>query len=245
VITLTNVGSAYDAIALSQGLWVKRIDFTGVTQLKADLRVNKIGTGTQSWQIWNDTDGAQIGVIDDAGAAGVKSLAATFNVSLTGEKVVRVRAKSTIAADDPVFLACDLTAVRPARSFERVYLLDQVQKNTVGLTHNMRDNATGYKAALLAPFNQTPAQVATVMKADADRYLVRTGWLTDLLARNATLAADTLADAGLTVAQTTALRDTLAAVANHTKAATLTTAAQVNAEADYILANVPVYERLW
>lgn len=104
MVTLTNVGTSYDAIAASQGLGWGRIDFTGVTQVKMDLRVNKIGTGTQSWQLWNETDGSQIGVIDDAGAAGVKTLSATFTVSLTGEKLVRIRAKSTVAADDPVFL---------------------------------------------------------------------------------------------------------------------------------------------
>lgn len=108
MITLTNVGTAYDAITASQGLGLIRIDFTGVTQLKLDVRVNKIGTGTQSWQLWNDTDGSEVGVINDAGAAGVKTLSATFAVALTGEKVLRVRAKSTVAADDPVFLGASI-----------------------------------------------------------------------------------------------------------------------------------------
>lgn len=103
MVTLTNVGSAYDSIAASKGLGLFRVNFTGLTQLVLDVFVNKIGTGTQSWQLWNVTDGTQIGVIDDAGPAGDKVLNATFNVSLTGEKLVRLRAKSTVAADDPVF----------------------------------------------------------------------------------------------------------------------------------------------
>jgi hypothetical protein len=104
MVTLTNVGTAYDAIAASQGLGIGRLDFAGVTQVKFDVRVNKVGTGTQSWQLWNDTDGTQIGVIDDAGAAGTKTLSATFNTGLpTGEKLVRIRAKSTNGADDPIF----------------------------------------------------------------------------------------------------------------------------------------------
>jgi hypothetical protein len=107
--TLTNVGSAYDAIAASKELGLQRIDFTGATQVVFDVFVNKIGTGTQSWQLWNVTDNAQIGVIDDAAvAADNRLLTATFNVALTGEKVVRVRAKSTIAADDPVFYGCSV-----------------------------------------------------------------------------------------------------------------------------------------
>jgi hypothetical protein len=108
MVTLTNVGSTYDAIPASQGLGLIRINFTGVTQLVLDVRVNKIGTGTQSWQLWNETDGAQIGVIDDAAAAGIKTLSATFNVALVGEKVVRIRAKSTVPGDDPIFLGASV-----------------------------------------------------------------------------------------------------------------------------------------
>lgn len=109
MVTLTNVGSAYDSIAASKGLGMQRINFTGATQVMFDVLVNKVGTGTQSWQLWNMTDGAQIGVIDDAAAAGDnRLLSATFNVNLTGEKLVRVRAKSTVAADDPVFYGCSV-----------------------------------------------------------------------------------------------------------------------------------------
>lgn len=110
MVTLTNVGSNYDAITASQGLGWGRFDFTGVTQIKMDVKVNKIGTGTQSWQLWNETDGSQIGVIDDAGAAGAKTLSATFNVSLTGEKLVRIRAKSTVATDDPIYYCGSILA---------------------------------------------------------------------------------------------------------------------------------------
>ena len=108
VVTLTNVGSTYDAIPASQGLGMARVDFTGATTVKLDLKVQKIGTGTQSWQLWNETDGSQIGVIDDSGAATVKTLSGTFAVNLTGEKLVRIRAKSTVAADDPVLLGSSM-----------------------------------------------------------------------------------------------------------------------------------------
>jgi hypothetical protein len=111
MVTLTNVGASYDAIVASQGLAVGLINFTGVTQAVFLVRVNKIGTGTQSWQLWNDTDGTQIGVIDDAGASGVKNLQATVSVSLIGIKRVRVRVKSTVAADDPIFYDADVLPV--------------------------------------------------------------------------------------------------------------------------------------
>ena len=104
MVTITNVGTAYDAVAASRGLGLADIDFTGITSVLFKVRVNKIGTGTQSWQLWNDTDGTQIGVITDAAAAGDnKLLSATFSVTLVGVKTVRVRAKSTVNGDDPVF----------------------------------------------------------------------------------------------------------------------------------------------
>jgi len=103
MVTLTNVGSAYDTIAAARGLGIQRIDFRGATQVTFDVYVNKVGTGTQSWQLWNETDGAEVGVINDAGAAGNKFLTTTFSVNINGVKLCRVRAKSTVAADDPVF----------------------------------------------------------------------------------------------------------------------------------------------
>lgn len=111
MVTLTNVGSAYDAIAASRGLGIGLVNFTGVTQVVFRVKVTKVGTGTQSWQLWNETDATQIGVIDDAGAASTKDLEATFSVSLTGVKSVRVRAKSTVGTDDPVFLGAAILTV--------------------------------------------------------------------------------------------------------------------------------------
>jgi hypothetical protein len=68
------------------------------------VHVNKAGTGTQSWQLWNETDGTQVAVIDDAAAVGDnKILTTTAGVNLSGLKKIRVRAKSTTAADDPVY----------------------------------------------------------------------------------------------------------------------------------------------
>lgn len=112
MITLTNVGSSYDAIAASRGLGIQDIDFTGIGQVIFRVRVNKVGTGTQSWQLWNDTDGAEIARIDDSAAAGDnKSLVTTVNVSLTGVKTCRVRAKSTLSTDDPVFYGASVLTV--------------------------------------------------------------------------------------------------------------------------------------
>lgn len=107
--TLTNVGAAYDTVANAKGLGIALVDFTGCSGIRFDVFVNKVGSGTQSWQLWNDTDGSQIAVIDDAGATGDKVLTMQTAAGLpTGVKRVRVRAKSTTAADDPVFYGAAL-----------------------------------------------------------------------------------------------------------------------------------------
>jgi hypothetical protein len=104
LVTLTNVGAAYDATAGSKGLGFAVVDFTNVTAVDFTVHVNKAGTGTQSWQLWNETDGTQVAVIDDAAAVGDnKILTTTAGVNLSGLKKIRVRAKSTTAADDPVY----------------------------------------------------------------------------------------------------------------------------------------------
>jgi hypothetical protein len=110
MVTLTNVGTTYDAITASQGLGMGLMDLTGITQLKVVLKVQKIGTGTQTWQVWNETDSVSIGEIPDAGAAAIRNLTATFPVNLTGEKLIRIRAKSTVSTDDPVYLAGTILA---------------------------------------------------------------------------------------------------------------------------------------
>lgn len=103
-LVLTNIGSSYDAIALSKGLGIASIDFTGCTRIDLAVNVNKVGTGTQSWQVWNVTDGAELMVVDDTGAAGDKLLTANKTTNLpTGVKTVRIRGKSSTAADDPVY----------------------------------------------------------------------------------------------------------------------------------------------
>ena len=103
-VVLTNVGTSYDAVALSKGLGIASIDFTGCIQIDFIVFVNKIGSGTQSWQLWDVTGGAELTVINDAAGSGDKTLSVAKTTSLpTGIKTVRVRVKSTTAADDPVY----------------------------------------------------------------------------------------------------------------------------------------------
>lgn len=102
-IALTNVGATYDAVALSQFLPFFEAYMDGIDTIVFAVRVNKIGAGTQNWQLWNETDASQAAVISDAGAAGAKYLTVTASgLALTGLKRFRVRANSSTAADDPV-----------------------------------------------------------------------------------------------------------------------------------------------
>jgi hypothetical protein len=155
---------------------------------------------------------------------------------------LRLAGQANNSTGDPV-IGLVVVEVYTATTFERVGLVEQFVRNVYQLVKNMRENAQGYKDRIAA--GQTAASVATVMVADAGQYLIRLGWLTDLFTNAPTLAGRCLGDLGLLTSQATSLRDTLQGVAEHTQTATLTTGAEVNAEADYILANVPNYAKLW
>ena len=103
MITLTNVGTAYDTIQAARGLGIALIDFRGATQVRFVVYHQKIGTGTISYQLWNETDGAEICVLTDSGAQGVRLLDQTFAINIAAVKLCRIRAKSTVSTDDPVF----------------------------------------------------------------------------------------------------------------------------------------------
>lgn len=113
MVTLTNVGTAYDTIAASKGLGIQDVDFTGVTQVVFRARWNKIGSGVLSWQLWDETDGTEVARLDDAIAGDNKTASIIAGVSKTGIHTLRVRAKSTVAGDDPVFYGASVLLVRP------------------------------------------------------------------------------------------------------------------------------------
>ena len=117
-LALTNIGTAYDGTDAARGLGTALVQTAGITSVIFGVRVNKIGSGTQSWQLWNETDGVEIALIDDAGAAGAKTLFVTRDFAQpldAGLKVVRVRAKSTTAQDDPVYYGGAAAIQRAAR----------------------------------------------------------------------------------------------------------------------------------
>jgi hypothetical protein len=117
-VNILNVGAAYDSTIQSQGLGVARVQTAGITAFEWTVRVQKNGTGTQSWQLWDETNSAEITVIDDPGATGSKELAISrvFAPPLgAGLRTVRVRTRSTVAADDPVYFGSALVIRRVER----------------------------------------------------------------------------------------------------------------------------------
>lgn len=129
-------------------------------------------------------------------------------------------------------------------TFESVGVVFQIVGNIYGLVNNMRDNAAAYKTQAAAP-GANLVTIASVMRADANLYLERIGWISSLATRNLTVFTNALAIFGMVPSDATSLRTTLTNVCNHTIAATLNTQANINTEADYILANTPTFERLW
>ena len=129
-------------------------------------------------------------------------------------------------------------------TIERIGLVLQLVHNTYNLMRNWRDNATDYKARAAVQGVNVGA-LAAIMVADADQFLARIASMTAAVTRNQTLVSNALTDLGLTLSALNTLKTTLEGVANHTKAASLTTTQAIIAEGDYILANVPNYERIW
>jgi hypothetical protein len=115
-LALTNVGAAYDATAASKGLGHVRVETAGVNAVEFLVRYDKVGTGTLTFQLWNETTGLEVGALNDAAASAngkVLSSVLTFAPPLgPGIADLRVRCKSTVAADDPNYYGSSLRVRR-------------------------------------------------------------------------------------------------------------------------------------
>jgi hypothetical protein len=122
-VTLTNVGAAYDTGNDAQSFPFVYIQGAGVTRIDFEVRVRKVGTGTQDWQLWDETNGVEAigsttvtsGSLSDAGAAADRTLTGSrvFASPLApGIRKLRVRVRSSTAADDPTFLNSSLLVFR-------------------------------------------------------------------------------------------------------------------------------------
>jgi hypothetical protein len=119
-LALTNIGITYDATGPAKGLGFLLVETAGVTLLRWQVRWNKIGTGTLSWQLWDETNGLEVARVDDAAAAGdnrVQTVDVTPTPSpmVPGQRILRVRCKSTTSTDDPVYYGSCLALSRVER----------------------------------------------------------------------------------------------------------------------------------
>lgn len=114
MVTLTNVGANYDTTQAARGLGIGLIDFRGATHVRFVVYHQKVGSGTITYQLWNMDDGTIIALagggaegvaVADNQAAAVRVLDQTFQITpIAGIKLCRVRAKSSVSSDDPIFL---------------------------------------------------------------------------------------------------------------------------------------------
>jgi hypothetical protein len=108
-VTLTNIGTAF------RPLGMLRLQAAGITGFEFSVLVNKVGSGTQSWRLFDRTNNQQITVFDDTGAAGERLLGpvtAAVGPLAAGMRTLQVDGRSSVAADDPIFGGASLVIRR-------------------------------------------------------------------------------------------------------------------------------------
>ena len=111
-VAKTNIPATYTNVLIGLNGERVDVDFTGFTQFKLVCRFNLLGTGTHNWRVVDDA--LITNVLYESAAntvAGEKENNSGW-VNLptwaTGEKAMRLQAKSTLNTDDPVYRGCTL-----------------------------------------------------------------------------------------------------------------------------------------
>lgn len=108
-VTKTNIGTAYVNIPPGANGERSLIEFTGCTQFRIVLNANFVGTGPWNVRLVRDSDNAVIYESPNLTQTGERELDTDWQsipAEASGLAVVRIQAKSTTAADDPVFRRC-------------------------------------------------------------------------------------------------------------------------------------------
>lgn len=105
-VAKTNIGTSY--VNINPGLNGERIliNFTGCTQYRLIATANLVGTGPFGLRAVRDSDDAVLyenASISQTGERELDTGWQTLPAAASGEMLCRVQAKSTVAADDPVF----------------------------------------------------------------------------------------------------------------------------------------------
>jgi hypothetical protein len=118
-VVLTNVGANFDTTSASKGLGFVRVEGAGITGAEWTCRWNKIGTGTLDFQLWDETTSTQLAIITDTAAAGdnrqqTETIVPGSPLSV-GSHLLRVRVRSSVATDDPVYYGSSLRIRRASQ----------------------------------------------------------------------------------------------------------------------------------
>lgn len=110
-VTKTNIGTAYVNVPPGANGERVLIDFTGCTQYRLRLWANFAGTGPWQVRIVRDSDNAVLYESPSLTQSGERELDSGWQnlpAAASGAIEVRLQAKSTTAADDPIFHRCTL-----------------------------------------------------------------------------------------------------------------------------------------
>jgi len=110
-ITKTNIGTSYVNVPVGLNGERSLVEFTGCTQYRLILHANLVGTGPFGFRLVRDGDSAVLYENANIAQTGERELDTdwqTLPAAASGLTLVRLQAKSTVAADDPVIRRCIL-----------------------------------------------------------------------------------------------------------------------------------------
>jgi hypothetical protein len=105
-VTKTNIGTAWVNVLPGANGERSLVDFTGATHYRLIASANLVGTGPFGLRVVRDSDSAVLYENANIAVTGERELDTDWQVlpaEASGLALVRVQAKSTVAADDPVF----------------------------------------------------------------------------------------------------------------------------------------------
>ena len=122
-LVLTGIGTTYDNVALTKGLGFAALEGAGITGIEFRPRFNKVGTGTLSFQLWNETTSAELAVADDAVVGDNKSPVVTFTPGspvAPGTHILRVQREEHHDRQAPVYYGASLRVRRVAALWSKI-----------------------------------------------------------------------------------------------------------------------------
>jgi hypothetical protein len=108
-VTKSNIGTAYVDVLPGANGQRSLIDFTGATEFRVILSANLVGSGPFGVQLVRDGDSSVLYEAASIAQTGERELDTDWLLvpqGIDGLTLVRLQAKSTTAADDPVFRRC-------------------------------------------------------------------------------------------------------------------------------------------